>query len=88
MQPSFNFFLQNLAKDNSKIPQHAGHWAMRWWHYNSRFPLSKSLGRILEICNDGFEQGIPVLNYNGSMETLAFILLPWHVRHGKNLGET
>ena len=36
-----------------------------------RFALSKSLGRTLEICNNGFEQRIPVLYDNSGIEALA-----------------
>ena len=36
-----------------------------------RLALSKSLGRTLEICNNGFEQRIPVLYDNSGIEALA-----------------
>jgi len=37
-----------------------------------RLALSKSLGRTLEICNNGFEEGISVFYDNSGIETLAF----------------
>ena len=36
-----------------------------------RLALSKSLGRTLEICNNGFEQRIPVFYDNSGIEALA-----------------
>ena len=36
-----------------------------------RLALSKGLGCTLEVCNDGFEQGISVFYYNSCIEALA-----------------